>query len=296
MNAYEKVTQIVLDTIDKEGLLPWQRPWVGEFAAWSHATGRDYSLLNCLLCGRSGEFGTFKQWKAAGGTIRKGAKSRLICFYTMVEKADDKHPEEEKETFPMLRYYNVFHSNDVEGDVKLKRHQEESAEFQHDRHEEADHCISEYVGRAGILLQQEPSVVGACYYPADNMVQVPPLEKFREQPEYYSTMFHELVHSTQSAMHRDANHRFGSRKYAAEELVAEMGAAFLCYHFGLLPVTIDNSAAYLKSWRDRIANDSRLIVTAATAAEKAVKFIISGELPPERAKSSSTCLTTPRKG
>ena len=291
MNAYEKVTQIVLDTIDKEGLLPWQRPWVGEFAAWSHATGRDYSWLNCLLCGKSGEFGTFKQWKDAGGTIKKGAKARTICFYTILEKTvtgtDVKTGESVtwETKIPMLKYFSVFHSDDVEGDVKLKRHSEEGVEFQHDRHEDADHCISAYVERERIILQQDPSVGRAYFCSGQNMVQVPPLEKFREQPEYYSTMFHELVHSTQRAMHRDTDHRFGSKKYAAEELVAEMGAAFLCYHFGMSPVTIDNSAAYLKNWRDHIANDNRLIITAATAAEKAVKFIISGELPGEKASA-----------
>lgn len=293
MNSYQEITDKVIEMIDGQGIVPWHQPWVGASGAWSHASGKYYSLLNELLLPMRGEWGTFKQWKDSGVAVKKGEKASLIYFYTRLtidgaEKNEDGELEPVSRTIPFLKRYAVFHSSQIEGECKMKREDDAALTFEHPRLEEAEALIQEYAERQGIWLQFSPEVGKAFFSPASNKIQCPPLNKFREQPEYYSVMFHEMTHSTGEALGRKFANRLYNRKgYAAEELVAEMGAAFLCGHFGILNKTVDNSAAYLKSWRDAIASDSRLIVTAANAAEKAVRFILTGELPQKKVAAAN---------
>ena len=120
----------------------------------------------------------------------------------------------------------------------------------------------------------------ACYSPSRDLVRVPELFRYEKPEEYYSTFFHELAHSTghQSRLNREGvtgNHFFGDAVYSREELVAEMAAAFLCGHTGIVNATIQNSAAYLQHWVKVLRGDKRLAITAAAQAQKAADFILN---------------------
>ena len=119
----------------------------------------------------------------------------------------------------------------------------------------------------------------ACYQPSNDEVHMPDRERFDSSEEYYSTLFHELVHSTGHASRLGRTGItetivFGSRTYSKEELIAEMGATFLCGHTGIENAVIDNSASYLASWLGRLRNDSRLVVQAAAQSQKAVDYVL----------------------
>ena len=132
---------------------------------------------------------------------------------------------------------------------------------------------------AGMPLRPQirESGQGAYYFPAKDEVSMPPLRVFDSAEAYHSTLFHELTHSTghESRLARpDAfAGRFGSEPYAKEELVAELGAAFLCARAGIAPATLEDSAAYLENWLKKLREDKRLIITAAGAAQRAADFI-----------------------
>ena len=119
----------------------------------------------------------------------------------------------------------------------------------------------------------------AAYSASIDTVMMPNRNQFHRVEGYYSTLFHELVHSTghRNRLHRPAVHdiNFGSEKYSKEELIAEIGAAFLCGHTGIEnQKTLENTSAYVKSWVEKLENDKKLIVTAASAAQKAVDYIV----------------------
>jgi antirestriction protein ArdC len=123
----------------------------------------------------------------------------------------------------------------------------------------------------------------ASYRPATDTVSMPAKTAFSNPEDYYSTLFHELIHSTghQSRVGRDGIQRvesFGSESYSREELVAELGAALLCGVTGIIPATLTNSASYLKSWIEVLKGDSKLIVSAASQAQKGADFIQGGAL------------------
>lgn len=280
-NIYDEVTQRVLDMIDTEGKLPWQRPWIGIGMTWNRITEKPYSLFNQILLGKPGEWATYKQWESEGAYVKQGEKCCKICFYTVmpVKAVIDKNSEEvfTIKEIPVLKTYAVFHISQVEGNgIKPKR---EVTGYTHERLDEAEKAVKEYAVREMLPIHYDECINKCFYRTSTHEVTCVPLNRFKEQPEYYSTLFHELVHSTARTLKRKIKNSFGNTEYAKEELVAEMGAAFLCNHFGIINNTIKNTAAYLKSWRDVIAKDNKLIISAAGQAEKAVKYILFGELP-----------------
>ncbi|MCD8355878.1 MAG: ssDNA-binding domain-containing protein [Clostridia bacterium] len=270
----EMITDRMIEQLE-QGVIPWRKPWTGAYdGAYNRETGRAYSLINQMLLKHPGEYATFNQWKAAGGTIKKGSKSEVVVFWKVYERettnADGK---KEIKRFPCLRYYRVFHISQVDG-VEPKSREE----FQLKTVSDADALISGYVHHEGIRFVEEISN-RACYSPSSDKVIVPQKSQFDETVEWYSTAFHELTHSTghESRLNRDTLTKaaaFGSEEYSKEELIAEMGAASLMHLHGIeTPDTFENSAAYLQSWLDALKADSKMIVSAAGKAEKAVEYI-----------------------
>ena len=276
-DIFAAVTDRIIDALEK-GTVPWKKPWAGTGnSCISYSTGRQYSLLNCILLGmQAGEYITFNQCVQAGGHVKKGEKSRLVVFWKPLEK---ENPDTgEMETHFILRYYNVFHLDQTEGVQPRWRASmitEPGKDLKPD--EKAEKVIRDYIDRSGVKLTIQKSDK-AFYRPSDDLVVVPQLSQYSEQAEYYSTLLHELTHSTGHPLRlnrlKDVA-AFGSHDYSREELVAEMGSAFLLNHVGLeTPSTFSNSAAYIHGWLHALKNDKRLIVTAAGAAEKAVKLIL----------------------
>lgn len=281
MNVYEMVTNRIIKKLN-EGIIPWQRGWTGTIdGAYNFKTKRRYSLLNQMLLEHQDGYLTFKQIGEMGGKLRKGAKSEFVVFWKIMQKDDpnkkDAEGKPEKVTIPILRYYNVFWV----GDTDIKR--EDLKLTEHNPITEAESIIGEYVTREeGLTFQNDRPSNQAYYAPSQDTVVVPMLSQFTNAEEYYSTAFHELTHSTgaKHRLNRLAERKaaaFGDENYSKEELVAELGAAMLVNHCGIeTEKSFRNSAGYVQGWLKALNNDQRLIVSAASKAEKAVEYILGG--------------------
>ena len=276
LDIYAAITDRIIDELEK-GTIPWHKLWIGgNCGCISYATGKPYSLLNHLLLGGvSGEYVTFRQAQQAGGHVCRGEKGKIIVFWKPYETIDEETGEVEKHS--CLRYYTVFHLSQCEGIVpRWAVSVQPDHGLQPDAVAEA--VISEYVARSGIHLSVRQSD-RAFYRPYTDEVVVPQLSQYSTTEEYYSTLFHELVHSTGniSRLNRITDiAAFGSEEYSREELIAELGSAFLVNHCGLeTSASFRNSAGYIQGWLQALKNDKRLIVSAAGAAEKAVAYILN---------------------
>lgn len=275
-DIYAVITERIMSELEK-GNIPWEKPWIaGGNLAVSHATGKPYSLLNQLILDRPGEYLTFSQVQAAGGRIKKGEKASMVVFWKWLKVKDDE-TEEEKE-IPYLKYFNVFHIDQCEG-VKAKHVKPVTLPATPaEADAAADAIVQDYITREGVKLQY---VEGnrAFYRPSDDSVTIPERKQFCSTAEFYSTIFHELTHSTGHAKRLNRLSKtacFGSENYSKEELVAEIGAAALINRVGLETASsFRNSAAYVQSWLKALKDDKRLIVSAAGKAEKAVKLILN---------------------
>lgn len=280
----------------EQGINPWRKTWshCTEDVAVSHTNGKPYSLLNQILLGfRSGEYLTFNQVKKEGGSIKKGAKSDIIVFWQCgglkrveKQKDDDKEQDKDDETNsegqwvawhnPILKYYRVFHIDDTEGIQAKYPHKEPGTISSITPIEKAENAANDYCNRSGVRLIVQKSN-SAYYRPATDSVTVPLREQFSDISEFYSTLFHELTHSTghPSRLNRlkEGIHNANER-YSREELVAEIGAATCLSRLGIEWVdTQENSAAYLKSWARFLSGDPKAFVVAAGRAEMAIELI-----------------------
>ena len=274
MDIYSEVTTRIIAQME-EGIIPWQKPWVANGKAISRSTGKPYSLLNQMLLGRPGEYLTFKQCQEAGGKVKKGEKSSMVVFWKFIEQEDEETGE--KKEVPFLRYYNVFHIDQCEG-VTAKHTTETAFPDGAATLEAAQEIIYDYLGREGVKLSHEEGD-RAFYRPATDEVELPIRKQFISTAEYYSTVFHELTHSTGHPKRLNRLSKpsfFGTEDYSKEELVAEIGAATLVNHVGLETASsFRNSAAYIQNWLGVLKNDKRFIVSAAGRAEKAVNLILN---------------------
>lgn len=274
MDIYSEVTTRIIAQMES-GVIPWQKPWVANGKAISRSTGKPYSLLNQMLLGRPGEYLTFKQCQEAGGKVKKGEKASMVVFWKFIEQKDEETGEVKE--IPFLRYYNVFHIDQCEG-ITAKHTTETAFPDGAATLEAAQEIIYDYLGREGVKLSHEEGN-RAFYRPATDEVVLPIRKQFISTAEYYSTVFHELTHSTGHAKRLNRLSKpsfFGTEDYSKEELVAEIGAATLVNHIGLeTSSSLRNNAAYLQNWLKVLRDDKRFIVSAAGRAEKAVNLILN---------------------
>ena len=278
MDVYGIVTEKILKALE-EGTVPWQKPWIGSEKAVNYVTRKPYKGINTLLLDQPGEYLTFKQCESLGGKVKKGEKAQMIVFFTFSEhKEKDANGEDKITTFPVLKYYNVFHITQCEGiESKLTPPSPEA-----DPLAEGENVINGYVTRSGVGFEAVKGSDRAFYRPSEDRVVVPHISQYKLVEEYYSTTFHELTHSTghSSRLKRfgeknDGVAAFGDEVYSKEELIAEIGSSMLMSIAGIeRPETFQNSASYLQSWLNVLKGDKRLIVTAANAAQKAVDLIL----------------------
>ena len=294
-NICQMVTDKLVAMMD-QGINPWRKPWshCSEDVAVSHTNGKPYSLLNQMLLGfRTGEYLTFNQVKKEGGSVKKGAKSEIIVFwqcggFKKVAKPDDesedKDSDKEEESDgqwvawknPVLKYYRVFHIEDTEG-IQAKYPVKEAELISNiNPIENVENTANNYCNRSGVrvVIQKSSS---AFYRPSTDTVTVPLREQFSEISDFYSTLFHELTHSTGHPLRLNrlkGGVHIASEKYSREELVAEIGAATCLSRLGIeCKETEENSAAYLKSWAKFISGDPKAFVIAVGKAEKAIAMI-----------------------
>jgi antirestriction protein ArdC len=285
MNVYQVITDRILQSL-ADGVVPWRKPW-GTATPKNLVSGREYRGVNVFLLGaapfESPWWLTFNQARSLGGTVMKGERGTPVVFWKPIEQGSmATRPEEdgaERDRWFVLRYFTVFNVAQCQGIEAPPS----VAERAFDSIEQCERIVAGFEGRPRIVLGGS----GACYVPALDEVRMPVREAFSSPPEYYSTLFHELSHST-GAAHRLARKgvidraRFGSHDYSQEELVAECGAAFLCAEAGIENRTLDNSAAYIASWSKVLKSEPRWIVHAAAQAAKAADLILGRASKSER--------------
>lgn len=278
-SVYEMVTDRIIEQLES-GVIPWQKPWTGiRSGAFNRISKKPYSLLNQMLLQHEGEYATFKQWADLGGHVRKGEKSEIVVFWKIqpIEEEQEDGTKVVKQ-IPLLRYYNVFHISQVDGVEPLPQ---EAIDNNIEQIENAENVLCDYWARENITVKH---MAGnrAYYSPTLDMICLPLFEQFTDANEYYSTAFHESVHSTmkETRCNRAEDRKsklvaFGSEEYSKEELVAEIGSATILNIIGVeTKGSFTNSAAYIKNWLSMLRNDVKFIVSASSKAEKAVKYIL----------------------
>lgn len=275
-DVYEMVTDRIIEQLE-QGVIPWQKPWGGVIdGAYNRISKKPYSLLNQMLLQHSGEYATFKQWSELGGHIRKGEKAEIVVFWKL-QPYEDENADGEKiiKQIPLLRYYNVFHVSQVDG---IEPKELDLNEFE--PIEEAERIKTEYMTREHLKIL-EKLTDKAFYSPTFDYIQIPCKEQYQNVEEFYSTLFHEMVHSTGYKTRLDREDvkdcmYFGSENYSKEELTAELGSAFLVNLLGIeTKNSFRNSSAYIQGWLGRLRGDKKFIVSASSKAEKAVKYILN---------------------
>ena len=277
-SVYEMVTERIISQLE-QGVIPWEKPWTGvRSGAYNRISKKPYSLLNQMLLKFGGEYATFKQWQQLGGHVRKGEKSEIVVFWKIqpIEETKEDGTKITKQ-IPLLRYYNVFHISQVDGVEPLAKDKLHDIE----PIEKAENILYNYWTRESITVEH---IKGddAYYSPARDLIRLPLFEQFTGANEYYSTAFHESVHSTmkESRCNRAEDRKgklvaFGSDDYSKEELVAEIGSASLMSIAGIeTNKSFRNSSAYIQSWLSVLKNDVKFIVSASSKAEKAVNYIL----------------------
>ena len=280
-DVYERVTSQIINAIE-QGLGNWRMPWhtSGKFAfspinVTSRKSYRGINIL-CLWAAaqakgyKRAEWATYQQWQERGAQVRKGEKSTLVVFWKFANNAaeTDDGDDTPKSGSRLLftRGYSVFNAGQVDGytpkfdpDMPIEQ-----------RIESAEQFFSRINAR---VVHQGNR---AFYAPADDTITLPPFAAFFTPVDYYSTRAHETGHWTAHAWrcNRQLGKRFGDNAYAAEELIAELGAAFVCAHLGLSTEPREDHAQYIQSWLRVLKADKRAIFTAASRAQQAADFMI----------------------
>lgn len=275
---YEMITNLMIERLEA-GVIPWHMPWkTSSGLARNLISKRAYTGFNFIYLNSFGFerpwFLTFNQAKELGGNIRKGAKSYQVIFWKMLDVTKDG----ETDQIPMLRYYRVFNVDDISG-ISEDKVPESNA---HDHEFDSIGACDELVERWTDCPDIDYNSFRACYIPALDKVEVPNPRTFFVDEHYYATLFHELVHSTGHKKRLGRHDKYpgiftDKHEYSKEELVAEMGASFLCAHTGIEAAAIDNSVAYIQTWLKQLRSDNKFVLQAASEAQKAVDYILNNQ-------------------
>jgi antirestriction protein ArdC len=280
-DVYRKVTDAIINAIE-QGVGNWRMPWhtSGKFAfsPINVTSKKPYRGINtlCLWAAAQakgyerGEWATYQQWQDRGAQVRKGEKATTVVFWKFANNAAETEDGDESpksgSRLLFTRGYSVFNAAQVDGYTPKA---------------EPDMPMPERIERADAFFQAIAASVRhggnrAYYAPDSDHIQMPPFAAFIENVSYYSTLAHEHTHWTAQASRcdRQLGKRFGDNAYAAEELIAELGAAFTCAHLGLSTEPREDHAQYIQSWLRVLKADKRAIFTAASKAQHATDFMI----------------------
>jgi len=282
-DVYTRVTDNIINALE-HGTRPWLKPWSVEHAAGRitrplRANGEPYKGINILLLwGEALAKGyaspiwmTFRQALTLDAHVRKGEHGSTVVFADRITKQEtnDKGEEVERD-IPFLRAYTVFN---VEQIAELPEHYYAKAAEPLPLTTRIEHA-DRFVAATGATIHHGGD--RAFYTLTTDSVHLPPYEAFRDPESYYSTKLHEVIHWTRhpSRLARDfGRKRWGDEGYAQEELVAELGAAFLCADLGITAELREDHAAYVASWLRVLKNDKRAVFTAASHAQRATEYL-----------------------
>jgi len=283
-DIYSRITDKIIADLEK-GVRPWMKPWNAEHAAGRitrplRHNGQPYNGINILMLWSAASAAgysapiwmTFKQALQLGANVRKGEKGELVVYANTVTRTeqDETTGEEQEHTIPFMKGYTVFNVDQIEG---LPPHYYQLAEPVLDPVQRIAHAESFFAATSARINHggnQAYYTIGA------DRIQMPPFESFCDAESYYATLAHETTHWTRhpSRLDRDfSRKRFGDEGYAQEELVAELGSAFLSADLELTPEVRDDHTAYIESWLKVLKNDKKAIFTAAAHAQRAVDFL-----------------------
>lgn len=282
-DLYERITAQIVAELE-QGVLPWRKPWDAAHVAGAvskplRANGQPYTGINVLMLwaaamakGYSAPLWmTFKQALELGAHVRKGEKGTQVVYANAITRNEtDENGEEQERRIPFLKAYVVFNIEQIEG---LPAHYTATAAPRLNAEARIARCEAFFAACGADIRHGGNS---ACYVPSRDVVHMPPFESFRNATAYYAVRAHEMIHWTQheSRLDRDfGRKRFGDEGYAMEELVAELGSAFLCADLDLVPLIREDHAPYIDGWLKALKSDKRAIFTAASHAQKAVDYL-----------------------
>jgi antirestriction protein ArdC len=277
-DIYERVTGHIIEAIERGAesrRMPWHLAGEESFLPINAASGKCYRGVNVLYLWAVADlkgyaspmWATYKQWHELGARVRQGEKSSLIVYWSIPERSAKGEEDDEGRSGRgfFARGYSVFNVAQVDGFTPPPVPELPPAS----RIDAAE----EFFGSIGADIRHGGTE--AFYEHATDVIQLPRFEVFREPIAYYSTLAHEVTHWTgaKARLDRDLSGRFGSNAYAAEELVAELGAAFVCASLRLTSEPRPDHAAYTASWLRLLRSDKRAIFTAASKAQQAADFM-----------------------
>jgi antirestriction protein ArdC len=282
-DVYERVTARIIKQLEA-GTRPWHRPWNLKTVPLTRPlrhNGEAYRGINTLLLWMEAQSSgftsnywmTYKQAQELGGQVRKGEKAATVVYSGAIERTEQNEKGEDEESrIPFLKSYSVFNADQIDGlperyrAVKLEPNTPLDQTL---RIENAD----EFFTNTGADIRHGGDK--AFYSPDADFVQLPMWEDFESAERFCSTMAHELIHRSghKSRLDRDIRNAFGSADYAREELVAELGACFICADLGVFVEPREVHAAYLASWLKVLKDDKRAIFRAAAHAERAATHL-----------------------
>ncbi|QDU45209.1 DNA primase TraC [Symmachiella dynata] len=291
VDVYTQVTNRIVAELER-GVRPWLKPWNAEHAAGRitrplRHNGQYYLGINILMLWASAEMQgfacpiwlTFQQAKELGGHVHKGEQASPVVYASTFKKTDkNEEGQELEEEIPFLKQYSVFNVEQCEG---LPQHFYALAEPPKETLERIAHAET-FFANTGAKIEHGGN--RAYYAIATDSVRMPPFETFRDAESHAATLAHELTHWTKhpSRLDRDLGRkRFGDEGYAMEELVAELGSAFLCADLRITPELREDHASYIHSWLKVLKDDKRAIFTAASLASKAVDYLHGLQPQPE---------------
>lgn len=275
---YETITNDIIVELEK-GVAPWVKPWEDgggmPLMPYNAASGHRYRGVNVLLLWRASHMKGYRhpawvgyhQAHELGGYVKKGEKATVVVYAsTFIPRDERNKPEEEQKRVPFLKQRDVFN---VEQTANLPDHLTRSPEPK--PLPEAIDAVDGFLRTIGANVLHGGN--RAAYSPHFDLITLPEPEKFRSAPDYYATSLHEHTHWTghKSRLNRDFSGRFGDESYAAEELVAELGAAYLSATLSI-PGKLQH-AEYIGNWITLLRHDARAIFTAASRATDAANFL-----------------------
>jgi antirestriction protein ArdC len=281
-DIYTRVTNQIIQAIEagtKNCRMPWHITDADCFAPINAVSKRPYRGVNVLILWAAaldkgyagGSWATYEQWKQVGAQVRKGEKSTTVVLWKPTESKaketeDDSIATRDKRGGLLARGFSVFNLAQVDGYQAVRT----PKLFENIRIRAAEKVL------LGAGADVRHSGATAYYHKAMDFIAIPRLEAFRDSVGYYSVLAHELTHWTAAAhrLNRDLSGRFGSEAYAAEELVAELGAAFLCGALGLSVEPREDHADYIADWLAILRNDKKAIFSAASKAQQSADWIL----------------------
>jgi antirestriction protein ArdC len=276
-DLYSHVSGRIVAELER-GAAPWVKPWSvtpGQNVPQNAVSNRPYSGANVILLWLARDRGwttprflTFKQALEAGGNVRKGEHGTKVIFVKQLQVKDGDSVDAEMRVVPMMREYTVFNVDQCDG---LPDSIRAGKPMRVRNPDSRDVLADDFLRSTGADIRQGQ---GEAYYvPSHDFISMPAFQAFKGADHFYNVAFHELTHWTghKARLDRDLKNRFGSRDYAAEELVAELGAAFLCAEFGFDGDV--RNAGYIASWIDLLKSDKRAVFTAASMASKAADYL-----------------------